>query len=174
MTPSMVALFAVACGVAVASLYYSQPLLPQISRQLHASTGQTALVVTAAQVGYGCGLALIVPLGDVLVRRRLVPALLVLAALGLFGAAAAPDIGALIVAVTLAGVCSVAAQVLVPFAATLAGDGQRGRVVGTVMSGLLIGILASRTYSGLLAARLGWRAVFLVAAALSVVLILTL
>jgi predicted MFS family arabinose efflux permease len=163
MTGPMVALFAVACGVSAANLYYAQPLLPQIARDLGTGTGETALVVTAAQLGYGCGLALLVPLGDVLVRRRLVPGLLVVAAVALAGAAAAPDIGVLIAAVALAGVCSVAAQVLVPFSAALADDSQRGRVVGTVMSGLLLGILLARTFSGLIAGASGWRAVFVVA-----------
>ncbi len=164
MTPPMVALFAVACGVSAANLYYAQPLLPQIAHGLHAGTSETALVITAAQIGYGCGLALIVPLGDVLVRRRLVPALLVMAAAALGVAAVAPNIGVLIGAVATAGVCSVGAQVLVPFSATLAGDAERGRVVGTVMSGLLIGILLARTFSGLIAEAAGWRTVFVVAA----------
>lgn len=164
MTPAMVALFAVACGVSAANLYYAQPLLPQIARGLHAGTSETALVVTAAQIGYGFGLALIVPLGDVLIRRRLVPGLLVLAAAALGVAAVAPDIGVLIGAVAAAGVCSVAAQVLVPFSATLAGDAERGRVVGSVMSGLLVGILLARTFSGLIADAAGWRTVFVVAA----------
>jgi predicted MFS family arabinose efflux permease len=164
MTPGMVALFAVACGVSAANLYYAQPLLPQIARAFGSGSGETALVVTAAQVGYGCGLALIVPLGDMLVRRRLVPGLLVVAAAALVVAAVAPDIGVLIGAVAVAGVTSVVAQVLVPFSATLADDDQRGRVVGTVMSGLLIGILLARAVSGLIAEATGWRTVFVVAA----------
>jgi predicted MFS family arabinose efflux permease len=160
----MVLLFAVACGVSAANLYYAQPLLPQIGRSLHTGAGETALVVTAAQVGYGLGLALLVPLGDVLVRRRFVPGILVVAALALLAAAAAPNIVVLIAAVAVAGICSVAAQVLVPFSATLADDDQRGRVVGTVMSGLLVGILLARTVSGLIADAAGWRTVFVVAA----------
>jgi predicted MFS family arabinose efflux permease len=155
----------VACGISAANLYYAQPLLPLISRHLHAGAASTALVVTAAQVGYGVGLALIVPLGDILVRRRLVPAILAVAALALVGAAAAPDVLLLTVAVAVAGVCSVAAQILVPFAAALATAEQRGRVVGTVMSGLLLGILLARTFSGLIAQAAGWRTVYLVAGA---------
>jgi predicted MFS family arabinose efflux permease len=162
MRPGMVALFAVACGVSAANLYYAQPLLPQIARDLHAGSGRTALVITAGQIGYGLGLALIVPLGDILVRRRMVPGILAIAAVALFCAAAAPTVTALIVAVAVAGVCSVAAQILVPFAATLASDDQRGRVVGTVMSGLLLGILLARTFSGLIAQVAGWRIVCVV------------
>jgi len=163
MRPGLVALFAVACGISAANLYYAQPLLPQVSRSLHVGSGTTALVITAAQVGYGIGLALLVPLGDILIRRRLVPGILVIAAAALFVASAAPDIIVLIAAVAVAGVCSVAAQILVPFAATLASDRERGRVVGTVMSGLLVGILLARTFSGLIAEVAGWRTVYVVA-----------
>ncbi len=170
MAPGMVALFAVACGISAANLYYAQPLLPQIAHDLHASSGRTALVVTAAQVGYGLGLALLVPLGDILVRRRLVPGVLVVAAAALVAASAAPNLAALLAAVFVAGCCSVAAQILVPFAATLASDDQRGRVVGTVMSGLLLGILLARTFSGLIAQAAGWRSVYLVAGAVVLVL----
>jgi predicted MFS family arabinose efflux permease len=163
MTPGLVALFAVACGISAANLYYAQPLLPRISHDLHVGSGRAALVITAAQIGYGIGLALIVPLGDILIRRRLVPFILVIAAAALLAASAAPNVTVLIVAVTVAGLCSVAAQILVPFAASLANDQQRGRVVGTVMSGLLLGILLARTFSGLIAEAAGWRVVYVVA-----------
>jgi len=170
MTTGMVALFAVSCGIAAANLYYAQPLLPLISRDLHAGAGSTALVVTAAQIGYGVGLALIVPLGDILIRRRLVPAILLVAAGALLVSAAAPDIVVLLVAVSIAGLCSVAAQILVPYAAELASDQQRGRVVGTVMSGLLLGILLARALSGVIAEVAGWRAVYVVAGAMGLAL----
>jgi predicted MFS family arabinose efflux permease len=170
MTTGMVALFAVACGISAANLYYAQPLLPLIGRNLHTGSGSTALVITAAQVGYGLGLALIVPLGDILIRRRLVPAILAVAAGALLVAAAAPSIIVLIAAVAVAGLCSVAAQILVPYAAELASDEQRGRVVGTVMSGLLLGILLARTFSGLIAEVSGWRTVYVVACVMVVTL----
>ncbi|MGD0394607.1 MAG: MFS transporter [Acidimicrobiales bacterium] len=170
MGPWMVALFAVACGVSAANLYYAQPLLPLISKELGTGSGTTALIITAAQIGYGLGLALIVPLGDMVIRRRLVPGILSVAAVALFTASAAPDIVVLIGAVAVAGLCSVAAQILVPYAATLASDRQRGRVVGTVMSGLLLGILLARTFSGLIAEAAGWRAVYVSAGVLVLVL----
>ena len=170
MRPGLVALFAVACGVSAANLYYAQPLLPQVSRALHASSGATALVITAAQVGYGIGLALIVPLGDILIRRRMVPRILLIAAAALLVASAAPNLTVLIAAVAIAGLCSVAAQILVPFAASLASDQERGRVVGTVMSGLLLGILLARTFSGLIAEVAGWRVVYVTAGGVVVVL----
>jgi predicted MFS family arabinose efflux permease len=165
----MVALFAVACGIAAANLYYAQPLLPLISHDLKAGSGTTALVVTAAQIGYGIGLALIVPLGDILIRRRLVPGILLVAGAALFVSSAAPDITVLACAVAIAGICSVAAQILVPYAAELAAERHRGRVVGTVMSGLLIGILLARTFSGLIADVAGWRTVYVVAGAMVIV-----
>jgi predicted MFS family arabinose efflux permease len=170
MTPGMVALFAVACGIAAANLYYAQPLLPLISHELDAGSGATALVVTAAQVGYGVGLALIVPLGDILIRRRLVPGVLLVAAAALFVSSAAPDVPVLAAAVAVAGICSVAAQILVPYAAELATEAHRGRVVGTVMSGLLIGILLARTFSGLIADVAGWRTVYVVAGSMVLVM----
>ncbi|MGP8007554.1 MAG: MFS transporter [Acidimicrobiales bacterium] len=163
MTTGMVVLFAVSCGISAANLYYAQPLLPSIAKTFHVPSGTATLVVTGAQVGYGIGLALLVPLGDVLVRRRLVPGILLIAAIALFVAAAAPDVVVLIAAVAVAGICSVAAQILVPFAAHLADDRTRGRVVGTVMSGLLLGILLARTFSGLIAQVAGWRAVYVAA-----------
>jgi len=170
MAPGMVALFAVACGISVASLYYAQPLLPRIATSLGVGSGTAGLIVTAAQIGYGLGLALLVPLGDLLVRRRLVPGILAVAALALFSASVAPTIDLLIASVAVAGVCSVSAQILVPFAATLASPGQRGRVVGTVMSGLLLGILLARTFSGLIAEVAGWRTVYAVAGVLVLLL----
>ena len=171
MTPGMVLLFAAACGIAVANLYYAQPLLPSIARSFHTPSGTTTLIVTGAQVGYGLGLALLVPLGDMLIRRRLVPGILVVSAAALFAAALAPNIGFLIAAAAVAGVCSVAAQILVPFGAQLADDTNRGQVVGTIMSGLLIGVLLARTFSGLIAQAAGWRAVYAVGGALVLILV---
>lgn len=171
MTKGVVVLFAVSCGISAANLYYAQPLLPSIARTFGIRPETASLVVTGAQVGYGIGLALLVPLGDMLVRRRLVPGILVIAAAALFVAAAAPDAVVLIGAVLVAGVCSVAAQILVPFSAHLADDHNRGRVVGTVMSGLLIGILLARTFSGLIAQVAGWRAVFTAAGVLVLALV---
>jgi predicted MFS family arabinose efflux permease len=171
MTSGMVLLFAAACGIAVANLYYAQPLLPSIAGSFHVASGTTTLIVTGAQVGYGLGLALLVPLGDMLVRRRLVPGILVVSAAALFVAALAPNITVLIAAAGVAGICSVSAQILVPFGAHLAGDMNRGQVVGTIMSGLLIGVLLARTFSGLIAQAAGWRAVYVVGGALVLVLV---
>jgi predicted MFS family arabinose efflux permease len=160
----LVALMAFACGAAVANIYYAQPLLDAISSSFGVGPSTAGLLVTASQVGFAIGLALIVPLGDLLERRALVCRMLLVCTAGLVVVAVAPDFSVLAVAMILVGVTSVVAQVLVPFAATLAGDHERGRVVGTVMSGLLIGVLLARTVSGLIADAGGWRLVFWLAA----------
>jgi predicted MFS family arabinose efflux permease len=171
---SLVILLAIACGAAVANLYYAQPLLHTIAAGVGTSPSNAALLVTATQIGYAAGLVLLVPLGDLLDRRRLVSCLLVVAAVGLAGAAVAPGLGVLALALGVVGVTSVVAQVLVPFASALAAEEERGRVVGQVMSGLLMGILLARTFSGLVASVAGWRVVFAVAAGAMLILSLAL
>jgi predicted MFS family arabinose efflux permease len=163
-------LFAVAGGAAVANLYWAQPLLGFIGRDLAASSTTAGWLVTATQIGYAAGVLLVVPLGDVLDRRRLVPMMMLCAAAALVACALAPSIGVLLVAITLLGLTTVSGQILTPLAGDLAGDAERGRVVGTVVSGLLVGILTSRTISGLIADAVGWRAVYLVAAGAALVL----
>jgi predicted MFS family arabinose efflux permease len=164
----LVLLLAVACGAAVANLYYAQPLLDTIAGDLGVSAGAAGLLVTASQIAVG--LVLLVPLGDLLDRRRMVSRLLVVTAAGLAVAAAAPSFAVLALAIGVIGVTSVVAQVLVPLAGTLAADHERGRVVGNVMSGLLLGILLARTASGLIAEVGGWRLVYAIAAGLMLVL----
>ena len=170
----LVLLMAVACGAAVANLYYAQPLLNTIAHDFGTSDGTAGLLVTASQVGYAVGLVLLVPLGDLLERRRLITGVLVVTALALAATAAAPSFDLLAAALLVVGVTSVVAQILVPLASTLAGESERGRVVGKVMSGLLIGILIARTASGLLAELGGWRLVFGVSAGLMVLLTIVL
>lgn len=160
----LVLLLACTCGAVVANLYYAQPLLHTIARAFAVSNRSAGLLVTVSQAGYVVGLALLVPLGDLLERRRLIGATLVIAAGGLGLAAAAPGFTVFALALGLIGVTAVAAQIIVAMSSSLAGDHERGRVVGTVMSGLLIGILVARTISGILAQVLGWRAVFVLAA----------
>ncbi|PTR23580.1 putative MFS family arabinose efflux permease [Rhodococcus sp. OK519] len=167
---AIVLLLAVVCGAAVANIYYAQPLLPVISQALGVSPGVAGLVITVSQVGYALALALLVPLGDVLERRRLVSVLLGASAIALLGAAASPGVGALLAAIALVGVTSAVAQIVVPMAASLAPNHQRGAVVGTVTSGLLIGIMVARTIAGLLAEIGDWHWVFVFAAFLMAVL----
>jgi predicted MFS family arabinose efflux permease len=166
----LVVLFAIACGASLANLYYAQPLLPAIGAQFGVSDGTAALCVTFAQIAYSIGLVLIVPLGDLLERWRLIPLLLGACALALAGAAIAPSFAVLVAALTVAAFSTVVVQILLPFAGTLARDRERGHVVGLVMSGTLIGALSARTFSGLLAAAAGWRLPFAVAAAISATL----
>jgi predicted MFS family arabinose efflux permease len=166
----LVVVLAVATGVAVASNYYAQPLLPLIRQSFGVSAATAGLVVTASQIGYACGLVFLMPLGDLVERRRLVIVMSLVTAAALAGAAAAPSLAVLFVAVAVVGSTSVVAQVLVTFSASLAGDHERGKIVGTVMSGLLIGILLARTVAGYIAQASSWRVVFLVASGMMVLL----
>jgi predicted MFS family arabinose efflux permease len=164
LTTRLVLLMAVGSGLSVASNYYVQPLLPELADTFDVSSSVVGLLVTVSQVGYVAGLALVVPLGDLLERRRLLTVVITLTAGGLVLIAAAPNLAVLFPAVALVGVTSVAAQIFVPLSADLARPDQRGKAVGTVMAGLLIGILVARTLAGLIAELAGWRAVYVVAA----------
>ena len=170
MDKGLVILLAVATGTAVASNYYAQPLLPTIRRTFDAGAGAAGLIVTASQIGYAAGLLLLLPLGDLLERRRLVVVLSLVTALGLVGAGLVPNLDLLYVAAVIVGTTTVVGQILVAFAASLASDDERGKVVGTVMSGLFIGILLARTVAGFLGEALGWRGVYYVAGGLALVL----
>ncbi|MEV6138926.1 MFS transporter [Nocardia sp. NPDC051990] len=166
LTRLVVLLFALTAGSSAGCLYYLQPLLHQVAGELDVSTATAALLVSAAQVGYLSGIALLVPLGDFLDRRRMVPALLVASFVALAVSAAAPNFAVLLTAVFVTGVTASAAQIVVPWASALADPDRRGEIVGTVMSGLLLGILLSRVLSGVIAELGGWRTVLLAAAAL--------
>lgn len=160
LSPRLVALFAIVAGATVANIYYAQPLLDGLATDFRISTASAGLLVTASQVGFLIGLALLVPLGDLLERRGLLTITLLAAAAAAAGCAAAPGFGALAVALVVLGVTSVVAQIVVPLSSSLAAPAQRGQVVGTVMSGLLVGILLARTLSGAIAQVGGWRLVF--------------
>jgi predicted MFS family arabinose efflux permease len=162
----LVWLLAIATGVSVASNYYVQPLLAEIRHTFRVGSGAAGLVVTAAQVGYVLGLLFLVPLGDLMERRRLIVVMSLVTAGGLVGAALATSLWLLYVFAAVAACTSVVAQVLVAFAATMAGEAERGRVVGTIMSGLLMGILLARTVAGYVAAATSWRGVYVMAAGL--------
>lgn len=167
-------LMSVATGLSVAGNYFAQPLLDVIGRDLHLGSATTALVVTVAQVGYGLGLLFLVPLGDLLERRRLAVSLCAATAVFLTITASAPNGALLLTGTALTGLASVAAQVVVPYAASLAAPAERGRTVGTVMTGLLLGILLARTAAGLLADLGGWRTVYWVNAGLMLLMALLL
>ncbi|QDV34617.1 MFS transporter [Tautonia plasticadhaerens] len=165
---------AVGCGLSVANLYYAQPLLADMAADLGVSDRRMGTVAMLSQVGYAAGMLLFVPLGDRLERRSFILTTLGAVTVALLGVAAAPGYPWLAAASLAVGVTTIAPQLLIPFAAHLAGPGERGRVVGTVMSGLLIGILAARTVSGVVGEHLGWRAMYALAAALMVALALAL
>ncbi len=165
---SLIALMAVAAGAAVANIYYAQPLLDTIAHDFSVSDGTAGLLVTASQVGYAAGLVLLVPLGDLIERRGLITAILLVTALALVATALSPSFSLLAAALLVVGVTSVVAQILVPLASTLAPEHERGQVVGKVMSGLLVGILVARTASGVIAELGGWRLVFGISAALMI------
>jgi predicted MFS family arabinose efflux permease len=165
LTPGLVRLMAVTCAVTVANLYYAQPLLHSIGESLHVGQGSAALLVTVGQLGYAVGLLLIVPAGDIVRRRPLLTGMLACCAVTLTAAALAPSLPVLDAAIALCCVTSVVVQMLVPYAATLASDDERSRVIGTLMGGLLVGILVSRAFAGVVAGLAGWRAVYGIAAA---------
>ncbi|WP_028311646.1 MFS transporter [Derxia gummosa] len=162
---ALVLLLAAGCGLAVASLYYSQPILALLGRDLGASERAVGLLPMLTQLGYAAGILLLTPLGDLHDRRRVILAKAVLLVLALLLSAWAPGFAALAVASALLGLVATLAQDIVPAAATLAPAERRGSIVGTVMTGLLLGILLSRVASGVIAAHWGWRAVYAGAAA---------
>ncbi|MFD3652150.1 MFS transporter [Streptomyces sp. NPDC058620] len=161
------ALFAVVCGIAVANVYFAQPLLVTLGKEFALSPAALGVVVTLTQVGYGLGLFFVVPLGDLLDRRRLITAQLLLLAAALFLVATATTATVLLAAMASVGLFAVVTQSLVACAASLAEPARRGRVVGAVTSGVVTGILLARTVSGLLADLAGWRSVYFVSAVLA-------
>ena len=169
-----VAAMTFATGVIIANNYYAQPLEAAIAEAFHASSAAVGAVLTTIQLSYALGLALLVPLGDLLERRRLVVTMLTITALGQVGVALSPALAVLASAAAVVALTSVAAQILVPFAAHLARDGEQGKTISTVMSGLLVGVLLSRVVAGVVAELLGWRAVFVLGAVLTAVALIAL
>lgn len=167
---STLLLLAFTAGATVANIYLLQPLLAVVARDFHTTARAAGLVSMLTQVGYGAGMFFLVPLGDVLERKRLILAMLGAATVALLATAAAPSLPLLAAASLVVGAASIVPQLAVPLAAHLAAPEERGKAVGTVMGGLLVGILLARTASGFLGAHLGWRAVYLVAAGLMVAL----
>ena len=174
LSPALILLMSVATGLAVASNYYAQPLLDTIARAFDLSASSAGLIVTAAQLGYAAGLLFLVPLGDMFERRMLIVSMTLLAAGGMLITASSQSLTMMIIGTALTGLFSVVAQILVPLAATLASPEKRGKVVGTIMSGLLLGILLARTVAGLLASLGGWRTVYWVASVLMLIMALAL
>ncbi|QHE93946.1 MFS transporter [Pandoraea fibrosis] len=160
----LILLLATGTGLTVASLYYAQPMLGIMTDDIHAANTTVGWVPTLTQLGYALGILLLVPLGDIVDRRRIVLVKGAILTLALLLAAFAPGIGTLLVASLAIGLTATMAQDIVPAAAAIAPESIRGRVVGTVMTGLLLGILLSRVVSGFVAQNFGWRAMYVVAA----------
>jgi predicted MFS family arabinose efflux permease len=162
----IVVLLAAACGAVVANLYYAQPLVGPISAAMSMSPAAAGLIVTLTQCGYGLGLLFIVPLADLVENRRLVTTALLCSACALVVAGTAHHVAIFLCAALCIGLSSVAAQVLVPYAAHLAPDAHRGKIVGNVMSGLLLGIMLARPAASIVDDMFGWHAIFFCSAIL--------
>jgi len=160
----------VATGLVVANIYYSQPLLDDIAHTYHISNGEAGNIAMLTQIGYAMGMLLLVPLGDMLKRKKLIMVDFALIILSLLLAAFAPTFPVMMIASFLIGFTSIIPQLVIPMAAHLSKPNERGKTVGFVMSGLLIGILLSRTISGFVGARFGWHTMFMVAAGLMLIL----
>ncbi|RIZ35924.1 MFS transporter [Pseudomonas aeruginosa] len=165
LSPWLTLLLAIACGLIAANIYYAQPLAGPISAALGLSAKATGLIVTLTQIGYGLGLLLIVPLGDLIENRKLTLTLLMIAALSLLVAGLSTHPVPFLLSALGIGIGTVAVQVLVPYAAHMAPAAVRGRVVGNVMSGLMLGIMLARPVSSFLTQLASWHLVFFVSAA---------
>lgn len=161
----LILLLAAGAGLGAATLYYAQPMLGVLGGEFQATPGAIGLVPTLTQLGYALGILLLAPLGDRFDRRHIILVKIGALTAALLTAAAAPTLGVLLVASLAIGVAATLAQDIVPAAATLAPDAQRGKMVGMVMTGLLLGILLSRVVSGWVADQWGWRTMFVGAAA---------
>ncbi len=177
MTRGMVMLFAFCCGAIVANIYYAQPIIELIAPDIGLTPAMASLIVSLTQIGYALGLFFLVPLGDLLENRKLMILTTVVAIASLLGAAFTAQPNLFLLVSLLIGFSSVSVQILNPLAAHLAPAESRGRVVGSIMGGLLLGILLARPVSSVVADHFGWRAMFMAAAGLmafiSVVLMLT-
>lgn len=166
MTTPIALLFAVACGLAVSNIYYAQPLLDSLAEEFSIPYASLGVIITITQICYAIGLLLIVPLGDLLNRRKLIFTQMLLSVMALLAVGTAPVIGVLFAGLAMVGLLAVVTQVLVAFAATLAAPAERGRTVGLVTSGVVTGILLARTVAGVLTDLAGWRSVYLTSAGL--------
>lgn len=170
----MTLLFAVVCGMSVANIYFAQPLLDHLSKEFGIDYSTIGILITITQIFYAVGLLLLVPLGDLLNQRRLIIGQMLLSVVALIIVGTASSSTVLFVGMASVGLLAVVTQTLVAFAATMAAPAERGRVVGMVTSGIVIGILLARSISGILTDLAGWRSVYLFSAALMLCMVCTL
>lgn len=170
LSQSLKILLTIGCGVVVANLYYCQPLLGELSRYFKVSERAASFVNIYGQLGYGVGLFFIVPLGDMIARRKLLIWLHLFAIISLLGIFFSSNIYYLYFFSICVGAASTACQVFIPLGAHLATDEERGKILGTLMGGLLTGILLSRTFSSIVAEYWGWQSIYLISAGLMVIM----
>lgn len=170
----LILVMAISCGATVANLYYIQPLLANIAETFHVTQVSIGFAAMLTQFGYATGMIVILPLGDIKERRKLIVTMLLLSACSLVSLSFSFNISVLLISSFAVGFTSIIPQLIIPLAAQLSEQRQRGEIIGTIMSGLLIGILVSRTFSGILGGYFGWRIVYLIAAILMIVLMLSL
>ncbi|KYQ95866.1 MFS transporter [Serratia plymuthica] len=173
LSAKIVFLLAAGAGLSVASIYYSQPMLSIMGATFHAGVSDTGMVPTLTQAGYALGILLLAPLGDRHDRRQIIRIKGVLLALTLLMCGFSSSFPLLLLSSLAIGLAATVAQDIIPAAATLASDANRGKTVGTVMTGLLAGILLSRVFSGVVAEYFGWRSVYMLAALGVLVITLT-
>lgn len=174
LSKQFILILAIASGLSVANMYYNQPLLAEIGRTFHASSNAVGYVSMLTQIGYALGMLFFVPLGDIRERRTLISGLLIAVSLSLVGFATAQNLTWMYIASFAIGITTVVPQVIIPLSAELALPEERGKVIGTVMSGLFFGILLARTISGIIGDMFGWRAMYWIAAGVMLLLSLIL
>ena len=170
LTPFTLWIMTIATGLIVANLYYNQPLLDDMARTFHVSKAKVGQVSILTQLGYAVGMFFLAPLADMVKRKRLMIVIFVFIVLSLLTTAISPSVNLLICSSFVLGAASMIPQLLVPMTAHLAKPEERGQKIGVVMSGLLIGILLSRTFSGFIGEYFGWRSVFYIAAGIMLVI----
>ncbi|WP_458403252.1 MFS transporter [Methanobrevibacter sp.] len=172
MTKFLAILFAVCSGLAIGNLYWAQPLLVQIMNGFGLPAANGGLLVTATQIGYAMGILFILPLGDFVRRKRMIAIVMVLSVIALVSCAISPSFIILSLSLFSMGLVTISGQIILPLAGDLSREDERGHIVGIVSSGITTGILFSRFASGIIAGFWGWRSVYVIAAALNLVMVL--
>lgn len=172
MTKFLAILFAICSGLAIGNLYWAQPLLVQIMDGFGLPAANGGLLVTATQIGYAMGILFILPLGDFVRRKRMIAIVMVLSVLALASCAISPSFIILSLSLFSMGIVTISGQIILPLAGDLSREDERGHIVGIVSSGITTGILFSRFASGIIAGFWGWRSVYVIAAALNLVMVL--